>query len=409
MWQKGTDKGWMRKAAWVFATRLLLVGVGFFIKILQTQYLGPEKYGYYALFATIIGMGVFLFRFGFFASYQVLLAETDNRQEQRNLSGTAFLLVGLNGLLFAAFLFLTGFWVDALFDVQIGRILQWVSPFCIFLPFQFFISAWGMGTGNVQHTALFDTLSKVFYLISLLVLVGIGAFSLEAAIVLNVASFGMGTLLILVLVHPTFQDLGTSWRSLWRKTRTYGYHMYLGSTLNNLTFRLDEVLISAWVNTTQLGFYTLSAVICSPMNMLSQASSQALFKRFAGASSISRNILILNLGWLLLAGTFLWLAGDRIVDWVLGPEYATVADYLPWMVVAYLFFGLYQPYLFLTAKSLGKQVRNAAYVETGVNVIGNLVFIPIYGVYGALGSTIGAKAVHFAVKHYYYLQYLKIR
>lgn len=396
-----------RKTVIVLAARLLLVAVGFFIKAIQTRYLGPEKYGFYALFATVTGVAVFFFRFGFFASLQLLLTEARDKAEERALAGAGILVVLLNGILFSVFLFTSSFFVDEVFDAQIGTIVRAVSPLCFLFPFQFFMSAWGMGTGRVEQPALFEVLSKGFYLIALLVLVTFSSASLDAFIYLLVLTGIVSTMAMLMLVRPRFASLSSQFNRLWQKTRSYGYNLYLGSTANTLTYRLDELFISAWVNTTQLGFYTLSMVFCTPINMVSQAVSQTLFKQFASQPRISNRVLWGNVAWIIVSVGILVLIGEPLVVLILGEEFGQVAVYLPWMALAYAFFAAYQPYLFLTAKSLGKQVRNAALAETGVNLVGNVVFIPIYGVYGAIGASIAAKAVHFGMKQYYYHQYLK--
>lgn len=96
-----------------------------------------------------------------------------------------------------------------------------------------------------------------------------------------------------------------------------------------------------------------------------------------------------------------------LVEWFFGIQYARVSDYAIGLGIAAVFQGLYQPFNFLSAKSKGKMVRNVALIEAFINVVGNLVLIPIIGVMGAIYTSIVAKGVHFLGKLYYYRQYLK--
>ncbi|MBL4624063.1 MAG: polysaccharide biosynthesis C-terminal domain-containing protein, partial [Flavobacteriales bacterium] len=74
--------------------------------------------------------------------------------------------------------------------------------------------------------------------------------------------------------------------------------------------------------------------------------------------------------------------------------------------IAHFFQGLSSPYSFLSAKSKGKEIRNIAFAEALINVAGNLILIPLYGVIGAIVASIIARFVHYAGSRYYYHQFL---
>ena len=77
---------------------------------------------------------------------------------------------------------------------------------------------------------------------------------------------------------------------------------------------------------------------------------------------------------------------------------------------------MYAPFSFLAVKSKGKELRNVAYAEAMVNVIGNLLLIPTAiiimgskedGVFGAIIASILSRFTHFVGLWYYYNKMVK--
>jgi O-antigen/teichoic acid export membrane protein len=141
------------------------------------------------------------------------------------------------------------------------------------------------------------------------------------------------------------------------------------------------------------------------MAFLSQAFSNALFKDFAHRDYIPYKLFLFNALWLITALVGLVFLSEWLVKVLLGPGYQTVAYYVNFLAVAHLFQGLYQPFAFLSAKSWGKAVRNVSIIESVINVVGSIVLIIMFGIYGALITSIAAKLTHFLGLWYYYRQY----
>ena len=61
----------------------------------------------------------------------------------------------------------------------------------------------------------------------------------------------------------------------------------------------------------------------------------------------------------------------------------------------------------LTVKSKGKYLRNVAYLEAFINVIGNMILVPTIGVFGAIYATILSRFSHLIGLWYYYNKMIK--
>ena len=396
-----------KQTAILFGSQLTMVAIGFGIKTLQTNVLGADLYGLYAFFGSFTTFTVLFFRFGFFSSLQVLLAENKNPIKEQELFGLGFLINLGIGLFYAIFIWGFSFYIDQLFDTQIGAILRVISPLTLIIPTRSLISAMTVGSNKVHILPIYDNVSKVLFLIAL----GIFAFG-NSLTVYNTIVFNLLTLLISLGIiyrqfQPSFKNLTINFQELWQKNKSYGFNFYLGSTANQSTFKLDELAISYFIGTTVNGFYSLANMIASPMIMGSQALSNSLFKRFSHQQKIPQKVFIYNTIWLISSITILYFIANWVVNLLFGNEFGDVAGYAIGISVAFFFQGLYQPFNFLNAKSQGKAVRNVPIIEAIVNLAGNIILIPIYGVMGAIYTSILAKFIHFIGKYYYYKKYLK--
>ena len=395
-----------KQTAILFGSQIAMIAIGFGIKTIQTKYLGPEGYGLYAFFGTFTGFAILFFRFGFFSSLQVLLAKNQNIDTEKELFGLGFILNFAMGILFALFMWVCSYFVDDWFSIEIGWIFRLIAPLTTILPTRSLVSAMTVGSNRVHILPIYDNVSKLLFIIALLVF----AYG-KSLTVFNVILFNLLTLLISLGViyrqfNPSFKNLLFHFSSLWTKNKEYGFNFYIGSTASQSTFKLDEIIISYFINTTVNGFYTLANVIASPLVMGSQALSNSLFKEFSSQNRIPKKVFLYNTLWLIISISVLYFISEWIVSLLFGSDYTIVSQYAIGISIAFFFQGLYQPFNFLSAKSQGKAVRNVPVIEAIINLVGNLALIPIYGVMGAIYTSIFAKFIHFIGKYYYYKKYI---
>ena len=398
----------IRQTFFLVLSQVVVIAAGFGIKTLQTRFLGPELYGEYAFFASLTGFLVLFYRFGFFSSLQLLLTEAkgENLQIDRLQAGGLVLAV-LNGLAFSFTLVLIADFINVWFKSGIGDYFLPLAPFLFVIPFKHFVYAIGVGTNRTNLMAIYDSASRVIFFLVLLSLVQLEVFSLYYVLLFNLVSTLLLVVYILFNITLNFTQLTATLNSIWIRTKIYGFNMYLGFTANQGTYKLDEILISFFSGTLLNGFYTIAGILCSPIVMFSQSLSNTLFNRFHVESRIPKKIILINAAAALLYVILLFFLGDFIVHLFFGEAYAQVSLYLIPLSIAFVFQALYQPYMFLASKGQGKTIRNIAFVEAGINLVGNLVFIPIFGVFGAIYTSIAAKGVHLILKYLAYKSYIK--
>ena len=396
-----------KQTALLFGSQIAMVIIGFGIKKIQTNFLGPEAYGLYAFFGSFTVFTALFFRFGFFSSLQVLLAENKNYQIERELFGLGFIVNLFTGLAYGIFIWAFSYHIDEFFHTQIGGILRLLSPLTIIIPTRALISAMSIGSNKIHILPIYDNLSKVLFLLALLVFAYSDSLTVFVTIQFNLVTLLVSLFVIYRQFQPDFSNTKKHFQTLWEKNKSFGFNFYLGSTANQSTFKVDELFIVYFQGTTINGFYSLANVIASPMVMGSQALSNSLFKNFSHQNFIPKKVFVYNTLWLIVSITGLYFLADWVVNLIFGNEFSLAGEYAIGLSIAFFFQGLYQPFNFLSAKSQGKAVRNVAITEAVVNLTGNIILIPIYGVMGAIYTSIFAKFIHFIGKWYYYKKFLK--
>jgi O-antigen/teichoic acid export membrane protein len=386
----------------LFSTQILVLIIGLGIKTIQVRALNPQEYGLLALFGTITAVLVLFFHYASFSSLKVILAKNEDKQKEKEFIGLGIQIAGVLGILFSIVVFLFNFFIDNLLDVKIGSLLKILAPFCFILPFQFFISEIAIGANKLKSLSLFHLFSRLLFISSLFVLWKGNHLNIQLIIILNLLSWLVSTAVILISFKPIFSNRRENIKLVKEKNRSFGFSYYFGAIVNQSTYKLDEIFITYFVNITQLGFYTLASIICSPMTFLSRAFVNSIFKNLALKDRIPMRVFIYNTLWLAFCVLFLYISADFIVDTLFGADYLKVSRYILPLSIAFLFQGMYAPFSFLAIKSKGKELRNVAYLEASVNVIGNVILVPIYLVEGAIYASIFSRFTHFIGLWYYY-------
>ncbi len=394
-----------RQTLTLYASQILLILLGIVTSSLNTRILGPKGYGILAFFGTITGFSALFFRFGLFDSGGLLLAEERERSKERELIG-ALALIGLGvGLSFSLFIFASSFFIDRIFHTNIDHILRILSPLVVVMPFQLLIPQIGRGTNKITHLAWFNVLPKGLYIVGLLVLLFLFHVNVTMLISLNLLVTIIAVVTVINSFEPLFSNLKINFKRIWMKTKEYGIHVCWGEIANQSTYKLDGIFISYFVNTTQLGFYSLANTIASPLAMLSQSLSTSLFKGFADKERIPKRVIQLNFLWLFAGVIGLVALGRYIVILLFSEKFLPVVPLILPLALAAFFQGMYQPYAFLAAKGKGKWIRNVAFAEGGFNIVGNLILVYMYGAMGAAIASAAARLIHFLGLTYYYIQY----
>lgn len=402
-----TNKKTVYHTGLLFFSQAVVLIFGFITKGIQTRALTPEGYGLYAFFTALTSFSVLFFNLGLFSSLEVMLATNVDKQKEKELLGTGFVLTFFIGIIFSLFLLGASFFVDGIYRIQFSDALRLAVPLCFALPFRLLIPSLAIGTGKIEKAALYDVLFQLLFSAALAGLFFYSSLTLEEIILLNLSFSILAVIVIMYLFRPSFRNFSARFKEIKFKIKEFGIHYYTGSIFSETTYKLDEILIPYFINTVQLGYYSLANIICSPMVMLSNALSAALFKRFAQEKYISGKIFAFNILWIIISFAVLYSLSGYIIRILFGNQFSGIELYIIPLSISYIFKTLCQPFAFLTAKGKGKEMRNVAVMEGITSIITNFTFIPLWGVMGAVYSSIIARAVDFIGLYYYYRKYVR--
>ena len=192
----------LQQVAILFASNILLIVVGFGIKKIQTQELGDISFGEYAFFISLITFLSLFFRFGFFVSLRNLLAQNYNPVREKKLLAIGFIIATINGIGLSLVVWFISFFVNELFQTNIGNSLKIFAPLTIIYPFYYLFNSLGVGTNNVKIISAYNNLPKLLFLLMLVIF--INDLTINVIIFFNLTSTFIIILYFLIMLKPRF-------------------------------------------------------------------------------------------------------------------------------------------------------------------------------------------------------------
>jgi O-antigen/teichoic acid export membrane protein len=159
----------------------------------------------------------------------------------------------------------------------------------------------------------------------------------------------------------------------------------------------DRIILASLVVTSSLGVYTLAANLSLPVFVLLQGlnlgflPSYASTRNEAGAVRELRNTVSLQVALTLLIGCLVAMLGPPFVS-VLSPAYAGAASSVPWIVLGYVFLGIYLIPMNFISMVVGRTtfVWPLTLLAAAANIGTIYLLVPYYGILGAAkASAIG--------------------
>ncbi len=398
-----------KQTTFLYTAKILVILFGFIIMPIITRHLGPEKYGIFAFVLTLINFIALFFDFGIFPAGSRFIALEKNKDKSKELIGSLIILTIFISISLFIIYFVLSFFVDSLFNIQVNLILRIISIFAAILPFQYLVQLICQGANEIYKMSYFELISKFWYLIGILIFINLFSLNVTLILIINLTGIILSSLLILKKLHPSFSNIKNTVAIIWKETKTYGKNIYIARIAATSTYELDKLVISFFINTVTVGFYNLAIIATSPMTLMSVAFSTSLFKKFAHYKNIPKKIFYYNFLWLLICIIGIFLFGKHIIIFLLTEKYLAVVPIMLILSFAAFFQGMYQPInMFLSARGKSIILRKIAFIFSGVNIIGNILVVPIWGAIGAAIVSVISMASAFFFYYYYYKQYLTI-
>jgi len=380
-----------KNSAIAFSSQILTFALGFAASIILARVLGPEGKGIYALIVLIPALMLKLGSLGIEAA-NVYFTGSKRYEIKDIVSNSLSSGILLSSILI--FLFLGVFHLDIfqnyLASNQINPFYLWIVVLTV--PFSLlsgFLVSIFLGKEKITIYNKINIFNSTFQLILLTVFLAI----LKKGVLGAVISYVLGiiglALVVIILIAKLTKITFFFNRRLLKDSTKYGLKAYFGNLTQFLNYRLDMLLVAAFLTPASVGFYSISVGIAERLWMLPGAIATVLFPRISSLKDKEAN----NLTPRIARHTFL-------IIFVLALILALIARSLIKILFGSVFLPSVMPLMILlpgiialggckilTADLAGRGKPQfgtyAAFVSLAVNIPLNLWLIPKWGISGA--------------------------
>jgi O-antigen/teichoic acid export membrane protein len=384
----------VKNIGWLTIERMFQLLVSLSVGVLIARYLGPSDYGlmnyamaFFALFGPFIGLG----------TKSILLREIVNGEINKNkLMGTVFTITFVSSLIITFTAILVRFFINSEIDLFLIIILL--------LGVSNLISSFNIITSHFESkieskkvvksrtiALIFSNLLKILFIFLNLSLIWI-----------IIALIFDSIVQVVTLIYFYFKDKESifNWKfdfSLLKYLIFLSWPLVFSAVFATIYLRIDQVMIGLMLSTEEVGFYSVAVKISEIGYFLPGAIAISLFPALMETKKKSLDLYFKRLQKMF--DYFTWLSilmiipifflSNFVITFLYGVEYAPagfVLSILIWTLLSQ--FVRYGVGNFLTTEELYKISLYTAILGAIINVIANIILIPIYGINGAAFATI---------------------
>ena len=200
-----------------------------------------------------------------------------------------------------------------------------------------------------------------------------------------------------------------------KSTLSYGWKAHLGNMLAFINYKADILLTNFFLGPAAVGIYVIAVVLAEKLWLVSQAVSTVLLPRLSQLSSdeakrqqltplVARWVLLITL----MGGIVVAFLAEFLIALVFGPHYKDAL--LPlWILLPGIVLMSASRVMANDIAARGRPELNmyTAILVVSVNVVGNLMLIPIYGLPGAATATTIAYTLNLILRLIIYRRFTK--
>lgn len=373
--------------------------VSFLLLPLYTHVLLPSEYGIYAILLSFMAISTFIYGFGIENGLLKFSTEIDKISR---LNGTTFWsMVGM-AFFFSSLLYFLSEEVSLLLFqknhfsmlIQLTAAILFCETICRYFSYAI------VGTFRSKLYLVIGLFRGSLLIILNILFLVVLHFRIEGVLISHlIVSFLVAFLLLIFSKHKIRLQFDVS---IFKKIIAFGFPMMLTSIFVTLIHFFDRFLVQFYYSPAEAGRYgaaykigLIQNVVISAFCMVAIPMSSKLFIGHTGKQSRFSKLMSLLIAILLSIFTFVALFINQIANLEIGgysiinENYHTTLSLVPLILAGYLFYGLYINF------SLTAYYREKTYFLTliaaftfFINVVLNVILIPIYASLGAAIATL---------------------
>jgi len=386
-------KKYLANTSWLFFERIIRIFISFIVSVYVVRYLGPKDFGLYSyilsffwLFGSLSTVGLEVI------STREIIKQPDKVDE---INGTVFILRLIGSLaaivLIGITLLITG---EETFTAILILITSVSFLFQSFSVIEYYFRGIVKAKYNAYALSASVILSSLFKII--LILMKAPLLYFVFAIVFEYLALAAG----LVIVYHYNKLSIFKWKfskELAVKLLKDSWPLMLSGLVVMVYMRIDQILIKHMISEEAVGYYAAAVRICEAWYFIPVTLCNSIFPAIVNAKNVSEEFynnrmqkLYDLLAWLAIGiAVPVTIFSDQIITILFGSNFAPASPVLIiyiWAGVA-VFLGVASSQ-YLINENLTKLSFTRTSIGMVINVILNLLLIPMYGIVGSAIATL---------------------
>ncbi len=385
--------------AWILFDRILRIGTGLFVGIWLARYLGPDQFGTLSYLISFMGVFSSLATLGL---NNFVVRELVNQPEiVADTLGTAWLLQTLGGIVAAAAA-IAAIFILKPHDPVIQKYIIILSTLLLIKPIEV-IRYWFESQVQLKYIIWVENIILALFSTARIILILISA-NLTQFIWLNFAECAAVAMGLLWIYQYKNKNI-FNWKIKFSQAKIMlgeSWPLICSSVAVMIYMRIDQVILGQMLDNQSVGIYSAAVKISETWNFIPLAIISSMFPSIIQAKKQDTahyhqlmqklfNIIALIS---IAAASALTLFADSVVTILYGDAYLEASNSLALLSWAGLFTNL--------GCASGKWVAVESYFKNAllrvvfaamINVAGNIILIPKYGIQGAAMSTLLAYSI----------------
>ncbi|MCB4757353.1 MAG: flippase [Elusimicrobia bacterium] len=173
----------------------------------------------------------------------------------------------------------------------------------------------------------------------------------------------------------------------------FGIRQHIGSVAQFLNYRVDTLILAAFLDPTAVGLYSLSVMIAEILWYLPGSVGQILYSKTAASKTETANTLTpvvvrYTMGLAIFAAIGIGLTAEYFIPWWFTPKFLESSAVIRWLLPGTLALCL--------SKIIGSDLSGRGFPQYGtyssiisliLNVVLNIILIPRFGIRGAAAAS----------------------
>jgi len=387
---------YFKNTSWLFAEKILRMGVGLFVGIWVARYLGPEQFGllsyaqsFVGLFAIVAGLGL----------DGVIVRELVNRpKKEKRLLSTAFVLK-LFGAFFTLLILLFAISLTSN-DAYTKKLVFIIASAVIFKSFNvidFYFQAKVMSKYVVFANSTAFLLSSIVKIYLLLHHAPLEAFAW--VVLFDAVIMAIGYIYWYVKINKKnsfFRHLYFD-RSIARALLRDSWPLVLSGIALTIYLKIDQIMIKNMLDNNAIGNYAAAVRLSEAWYFIPVIIINTLFPAILKAKQVNHELYFQRLQYLynlvvfisFIAAIFVSVFHEKIIVLLFGTQYSEASGVLAIHVWAGIFFSLSAASgKFLLAENYRFYQLFRYGIGAIVNIVLNIILIPTLQIKGAAIATL---------------------